>query len=571
MLTALSIRDVVLIERLDLAFDLGLTVLTGETGAGKSILLDSLGLALGARAESGLVRASAEQASVTACFSPPDDHAVTAVLEEHGLPAEDEIVLRRIVTKDGRSRAFVNDHPVGVGLLRRIGALLVEVQGQHEQMSLADPASHAGLLDAFGVPAPLRLAVSGAWRAWRDALTKLDHAREAIAAAERDEEWLRHAFEELATLAPRIGEEETLARERLRLQQSERRAEAIAAALAELTPRDRRGAGPASSLRAASRALQRLVPQGQPDAGANPADPALAALERAEEALAEAETLLSRLIADADVDPKLLEQSEERLFALRGAARKHGVLVPDLPALLDTLGSRLAALETGAAEITELERAARDGRDRYMAAATELSGLRTGAAVKLQKAVGKELPPLRLDKARFFAEVMNSPEAGWGPGGMDQVRFLIATNPGQEPGALAKVASGGELSRLMLAMKVVLSADSAVPTLVFDEVDSGIGGATAAAVGERLARVAEGLQVLVVTHSPQVAARGAAHLRVAKAAFQDRTATTVDHLGPEERREEIARMLAGETISDAARAAADDLLRGQKPSQGVLV
>ncbi|WP_158931743.1 DNA repair protein RecN [Acidisphaera sp. S103] len=571
MLTALSIRDVVLIERLDLAFGNGLTVLTGETGAGKSILLDSLGLALGARAETGLVRISAEQASVTACFSPPDDHSVMAVLDEHGLAAEDEIVLRRIVTKDGRSRAFVNDHPVGVGLLRRIGALLVEVQGQHEQMSLADPASHAGLLDAFSVPATLRTAVAESWRVWRDALAILEKARDAIAAAERDEEWLRHAVEELATLAPRIGEEETLARERQRLQQSERRAEAIAAALAELTPRDRRNSGPAASLRAAVRSLQRLAPSGQPEAGGNPADPAMAALERAEESLAEAETLLTRLIADADVDPRLLEQSEERLFALRASARKHGVAVPDLPALLDTLAARLGALENGAAEITVLEQAARDGRDRYVAAAKALSAARHAAAGKLQKAVAKELPPLRLDKARFFAEVGVLPDTAWGPNGTDQVRFLIATNPGQEPGPLARVASGGELSRLMLAMKVVLSAGSAVPTLVFDEVDSGIGGATAAAVGERLVRVAEGVQVLVVTHSPQVAARGAAHLRVAKAAARDRTATTVEHLAPPDRREEIARMLAGEIISDAARAAADDLLRGQRPTQGLLV
>ena len=572
MLTALSIRDVVLIERLDLSFDQGLTVLTGETGAGKSILLDSLGLALGARAESGLVRASAEQATVTACFSPPDDHAVISVLEEHGLAAEDDIVLRRIVTRDGRSRAFVNDHPVGVGLLRRIGALLVEVQGQHEQMSLADPASHAGLLDAFGVPLPLRAATAEAWRGWRDALVRLEQAREAIAAAERDEEWLRHAVEELGTLAPRIGEEESLARERQRLQQNERRAEAIAGALAELTPRDRKSAGPAAALRAASRALLRLAPSGQSEAGvANPAEPAMAALERAEEALAEAETLLTRLIADADVDPRLLEQSEERLFALRGSARKHGVAVPELPGLLDTLATRLAALETGAAEISVLEQAAQDGKDRYMAAAKALSAARTAAASKLQKAVAKELPPLRLDKARFFAEVGAMAETGWGPGGLDQARFLIATNPGQEPGPLARVASGGELSRLMLAMKVVLSAGSAVPTLVFDEVDSGVGGATAAAVGERLARVAEGLQVLVVTHSPQVAARGAAHLRVAKAAARDRTATTVEHLGPDARREEIARMLAGETITESARAAADDLLRGQRPQQGLLV
>jgi DNA repair protein RecN (Recombination protein N) len=572
VLTALSIRDVVLIERLDLAFDDGLTVLTGETGAGKSILLDSLGLALGARADSGLVRATAEQASVSACFAPPDGEAVGAVLDEHGLGGDDEIVLRRVVTRDGRSRAFINDHPVGVGLLRRVGALLVEVQGQHEQMSLADPVSHAGLLDAFGVPAASRIAASESWRGWREALHRLEHAREAIAAAERDEEWLRHAVDELATLAPRIGEEETLAGERQRLQQSERRAEAIAAALAELAPRDRRNAGPAASLRAASRSLQRLAPSGQAEAaGGNPADPALAALERAEEALAEAETLLTRLIADAEVDPRLLEQSEERLFALRASARKHGVAVPDLPELLDTLAGRLAALETGAAEIGVLEQAARDTRERYVAAATALSAARNASAGTLQQAVGRELPPLRLDKARFFVEVSPLPETGWGPGGMDQVRFLIATNPGQEPGPLARVASGGELSRLMLAMKVVLSAGSGVPTLVFDEVDSGIGGATAAAVGERLVRVAEGVQVLVVTHSPQVAARGAWHLRVAKAVTRDRTATTVDHLAPDARREEIARMLAGEIVSDAARAAADDLLRGQRPSQGLLV
>ena len=571
MLTALSIRDVVLIERLDLAFDQGLTVLTGETGAGKSILLDSLGLALGARAETGLVRAAAEQASVTACFTPPEAHPVATVLEEQGLAGEDEIVLRRVVTRDGRSRAFVNDHPVGVGLLRRIGTLLVEVQGQHEQMSLADPASHAALLDAFGVPTAVRSAVAQSWVAWRDALARLEQARAEIAAAERDEEWLRHAVDELATLAPRIDEEETLARERHRLQHNERRAEAIAAALAELTPRDRRNAGPAASLRAASRSLQRLAPVGQPESGGSAADPALAALERAEEALAEAETLLTRLIADAEVDPRLLEQSEERLFALRAAARKHGVAVPDLPGLLDTLAARLAALETGAAELTALEQAARQGRDHYTAAAAELSAAREAAAGKLRQAVAQELPPLRLEKARFFAEVSALAEAGWGANGADQVRFLIATNPGQDPGPLARVASGGELSRLMLAMKVVLSAGSAVPTLVFDEVDAGIGGATAAAVGERLARVAEAVQVLVVTHSPQVAARGTAHLRVAKAAFRDRTATTVDHLSPDARREEIARMLAGETISDAARAAADDLLRGQRPPQGLLV
>lgn len=559
MLTALSIRDVVLIERLDLSFGPGLTVLTGETGAGKSILLDSLGLALGARAEAGLVRNGAEQAGVTACFAPPGDHPALALLAEQGLEAEDEIVLRRLVTRDGRSRAFINDHPISVALLRRIGALLVEVQGQHEQMGLAEPAMHAPLLDAFAVKPALREATADAWRAWRSALTALADARAAIEQAQRDEDWLRHAVDELATLAPREGEEDTLAAERLRLQQAERRAEAIASAQSELTPRDRRSTGPAAALRAASRALQRLIPSGQAEPD-NAVGPALAALEQAEEALAEAESLLTRLANEIDGDPRGLEQAEERLFALRAAARKHAVAVAELPALLDTLCSRLAALETGSAEIVALEQAAREGRVRFVAAAQALTAARTEAARRLEKAVAKELPPLRLDKARFVAEVTPQPESGWGPGGADAVRFLIATNPGQEPGPLARIASGGELSRLMLALKVVLSAGSAVPTLVFDEVDSGIGGATAASVGERLARVAEGVQVLVVTHSPQVAARGAAHMRVAKAASGGRAATVVDALDSHDRREEIARMLAGETITEAARAAADDLL-----------
>jgi DNA repair protein RecN (Recombination protein N) len=559
MLTALSIRDVVLIERLDLSFDAGLTVLTGETGAGKSILLDSLGLATGARADAGLVRAGTEQASVTACFSPPAGHPVQALLTEQGLEAEDDIVLRRIVTKDGRSRAFINDQAVGVAMLRRVGAVLVEVQGQHEQMGLADPASHARFLDQFGVPRALADGVGAAWRDWRDAVSKLAAARAAIEAAARDEEWLRHAVDELSKLAPREGEEDELAAERQRLQQGERRAEAIASALSELTPKDRRSSGPASALRSASRALQRLVPANQPDA-VNPAAEAIAALERAEEALAEAETLLTRLANEADADPRLLEQAEERLFALRAAARKHAVPVVELPALLDRLCERLAALTSGEAEIVALEQAARDGRARYVAAAEALSAARQAASGRLDKAVAKELPPLRLDKARFHAEVAPVPEAEWGPTGADSVRFLIATNPGQEPGPLARVASGGEMSRLMLALKVVLSAGSVVPTLVFDEVDSGIGGATAAAVGERLVRVAEGLQVLVVTHSPQVAARGVSHLRVAKAAVGGRTATNVEVLALPDRREEIARMLAGETITAAARAAADELL-----------
>jgi DNA repair protein RecN (Recombination protein N) len=559
MLTALSIRDVVLIERLDLTFGTGLTVLTGETGAGKSILLDSLGLALGARSEAGLVRPGVEQASVTACFAPPSGHPVAALLTEQGLDADDEVVLRRVLTKDGRSRAFINDQPVGVALLRRAGALLVEVQGQHEQIGLADPASHAALLDAFAVPRPLRDNTVAAWSAWRDAFAALTAAREAIAAAARDEEWLRYAADELAGLAPQLGEEEQLAQERQRLQQGERGAEAIAAALAELAPRDRRSPAPAAGLRAASRALQRLVTPAHPDA-VNPAAPALAALERAEEALAEAETFLTRLASEAEADPRLLEQAEARLFALRAAARKHAVTVAELPTLLDTLCARLAALETGAAEVVALEQAVREARAAYQESAASLGAARRTAAARLERAVAKELPPLRLDKARFRAEVAALEEADWGAGGADAVRFLIATNPGQELGPLGRIASGGELSRLMLALKVVLSSGSPVPTLVFDEVDADVGGATAAAVGERLTRVAERVQVLVVTHSPQVAARGGSHLRVSKQAARGRAATRVEQLDVPARREEIARMLAGETITEAARAAADDLL-----------
>ena len=556
MLTGLSIREVVLIERLDLSFGPGLTVLTGETGAGKSILLDSLGLALGARAESGLVRTGAEQASVTASFAPPSNHPVLALLTEQGIALEDEIIIRRVVTRDGRSRATVNDQAVGVALLRQIGAHLVEIQGQGDQMGLANPAQHAPLLDQFGVTPVVRGAVTIAWRLWRDAGQALQAAQNAIAEAQREEEWLRHAADELNTLAPRPGEEDQLATERQRLQQNERRVEAITAALSEIAPKDRRNAGPAATLRSAARALQKLA---APETD-NPAAPAMAALDRAEEALAEAETLLSRLAHDADSDPRQLEAAEERLFALRAAARKFAVPVVELPALLATYKARLAALDSGTAALATLEQAAAAARTAYVQSAAALTTARTAAAGALEEAVTAELPPLRLDRARFVVALTPLEPERWGAAGAETVRFLIATNPGQAPGALDKIASGGELSRLMLALKVVLSRGGTVPTLVFDEVDSGVGGATAAAVGDRLARVAEGVQVLVVTHSPQVAARGAQHLRVQKQAGSGRAETQVVPLGTQERREEIARMLAGETVTEAARAAADSLL-----------
>ncbi len=557
MLTALSIRDVVLIERLDLAFGPGLTVLTGETGAGKSILLDSLGLALGARAESGLVRQGCEQGSAAAVFAPPPDHPAFALLHEQGIEAEDEIVLRRVVGRDGRSRAFVNDAPVGAGLLRRVGAALVEVQGQHDQMGLADPAGHTALLDAYGVPPTLRTEVAAGYGVWRSAARALATAREAIAAAQRDQDWLRHTVGELTQLNAEPDEEDRLARDRQRLQQGEKRAETIAQALGELAPQAQgrsRNAGPAAALRSASRTLQRLTQPSEAEAAV------VAALDRAEEALGEAETQLARLAEDCDTDPRQLEQAEERLFALRAAARKHNIPPAELPALRETLAVRLAALETGEVQLGALARDAAAARAGYVAACAQLSTARAAAATRLDAAIMNELPPLRLDRARFVTELAPLDETGWGAQGADTARFLIATNPGQAPGALGRVASGGELSRLMLALKVVLAGGSTVPTLVFDEVDSGIGGATAAAVGERLARVAERVQVLLVTHSPQVAARGAAHLRVLKLASDVGAATLVEPLSGEQRREEIARMLAGETVTAAARAAADSLL-----------
>ena len=554
MLASLAIRDVVLIEKLDLSFDAGLAVLTGETGAGKSILLDSLGLALGQRAEAGLVRAGQAQASVAAAFLPSPDHPCFDILRDQGISAEDELVLRRVLQADGKSRAFINDQPVSVALLKRLGATLVEVQGQHEQVGLADPVTHAGLLDAFGALDGERSATASAWAAWRDATRRLAAAREAIASAQREEEWLRHAVGELADLAPEEGEEDTLAAERQKLQQGERRAEAIAAALGELTPRDRRAASPARALREAARALERLPPPN------DEAQPAIQALAAAQDALSEAEGLLTRLMSETGPDPRRLEQVEERLFALRAAARKHSVPVTELASLLANLRARLEALDAGAGEVATLEAAEAKARQAYLAAAAKLSAVRRKSASALEKALAEELPPLKLDRARLVIDITAREEAAWGADGQDRVAFLVATNPGQTPGALAKIASGGELSRLMLALKVVLARGSPVPTLIFDEVDSGIGGATAAAVGERLARVADRVQVLVVTHSPQVAARGARHFRVAKQVKGQRAETRVEILDQAERYEELARMLAGEKVTEAARAAARSLL-----------
>jgi len=552
MLTALSIRDVVLIERLDLSFDGGLSVFTGETGAGKSILLDSLGLALGARAESGLVRHGTAQASVTAEFDPPAGHPARTLLAEQDVDAQDgPLLLRRVLTADGRSRAYVNDQPVSVGLLRKVGDELVEIHGQFESHGLLDSSTHLGVLDSFAGQAESRAALSAAWTAWRDAARARAQAEADLAKAKAEEEHLRQMHEDLATLGPKPGEETELAASRAVMMHGEKLLEAMNAAQNALTHKGEVEA----SLRSAARTLERVAEKAE-----GKLDPVIAALDRAAQEAAEATNLLERASAGIDLDPRHLEKVEERLFALRAAARKHQVAVEELPPLLDKLGRRLAALDGSGDGLARLAREEQAARTRYLEQARALSKARLAAAARLDKAVAAELPPLKLDKARFQTRVCQVDEAQWGPAGLDQVSFEVATNPGSAPGPLGKIASGGELSRFMLALKVVLARISSTPTIVFDEVDSGIGGAVAAAVGERLGRLAESLQILVVTHSPQVAARGGHHYRVAKADTAGKTTTGVDRLSPESRREEVARMLSGETITDHARAAADALM-----------
>jgi DNA repair protein RecN (Recombination protein N) len=549
MLLGLAIRDIVLIDRLDLAFAPGLTVLTGETGAGKSILLDALGLALGARADAGLLRRGAGQASVTAEFELPARHPVAALLAEQGLELDGNLLLRRQIGADGRSRAFVNDQPVGVGLLRQIGDGLVEIVGQFEQHGLLDPATHGMMLDAHGNHDVE--GVEGDWRAWQAARAARAAAEAEIAAARRDEEFLRHASKELSALAPEPGEEETLAEQRSLMMHRAKLVEAIEAALEELGG-DRGGE---TLLNQARRRLDRIS-----DKAGGRLDPAVAALDRAQAELAEAVEALSRLTRDLDADPRRLEKIEERLFGLRDLARKHNVSVDQLAALAERIDGQLARLEDRSGALAGLGKAEAEARRRYVAAAEALSTARGKTAARLDRAVMAELAPLKLEKARFATRVEGLEETQWGPRGMDRVAFEVATNPGAAPGPIGRIASGGELARFLLALKVVLAASGSAPSLVFDEVDSGIGGATAAAVGERLARLARSRQLLVVTHSPQVAAQATHHWRVEKSAAKGGSLTRALELDAGARREEIARMLSGATVSDEARAAADRLL-----------
>ncbi|MGE0668237.1 MAG: DNA repair protein RecN [Sphingomonadales bacterium] len=554
MLTALAIQNIVLIDQLSLEFRSGLSVLTGETGAGKSILLDSLGLVTGERADSGLVRAGTQGGAVTAEFDVPESHPVHALLAEQGLADEGrELRLRRQIGADGRSRAFVNDQPVGVALLSRIGGLLVEIHGQQGQLGLLNPANHRSLLDAFGGMMPLAARVRAAWQAYRDARDAADAARERLAAARADEEYLRHAADELSSLDPKPGEEDELAERRTLMMHGEQIAGELNEAAASLSG----DGGAGASLRVALRRLERVAEK----AGGR-LDPVIEALGRGFAEIEEATRALDAAGRDLEFDPRVLEKVEERLFALRAAARKHGCAVGDLPAVRDALGTQLQALETGEQGLAALQAALKDAEARYEAEAGALSAAREAAAGRLDAAVMAELPPLKLERATFRTSVSRLPRERWTASGADEVQFEVSTNPGSAMGPLSKIASGGELSRFALALKVALAEADSPTTLIFDEIDQGVGGAVAAAVGERLARLSEGAQVLVVTHSPQVAARGAAHLRVGKVVEGEVTVTRVEALAPGERREEIARMLAGARITDEARAAATRLLEG---------
>jgi DNA repair protein RecN (Recombination protein N) len=552
MLLGLTIRDVVLIDRLDLAFHPGLCVLTGETGAGKSILLDALGLALGRRAEAGLVRAGATQGAVTAEFAVGLNHPAHTILREAGHDGDGEtIVLRRLLGADGRSRAFVNDAPAGVALLRELGDSLVEIQGQFEQRGLLDPATHRGLLDAVAEHAISPAALAQAWRDWREAARRESEAALKVAAAREEADLLRHHLSEIEALAPEPAEEDALASRRSLLQSAERLAETLAEAIAEIAG----NSGAQAALARASRRLERARDRAQ-----GVLDEALAATERAAAETAEALDAMEKAARGLDLDPRELERVEERLFALRALARKLQVNIADLPALREHLAERMAAIETEAEDAGRLAAATAAARAAFVAAAQSVSRARLAAAARLDRAVAAELGPLRLEKARFRTVITPLDEAEWSEHGCERVHFEIATTPGAPFGPLARIASGGELSRFMLALKLVLAGGSSVPTLIFDEVDSGIGGAVAAAVGERLQRLGADLQVLVVTHSPQVAARGAWHWRVAKQSAARQTFTRVEELDPDTRQEEIARMLSGRTVTAEARAAAASLI-----------
>jgi len=560
MLSSLSIRDVVLIGRLDLEFEDGLGVFTGETGAGKSILLDALGLATGVRAEARLVRQDAERASVSAAFELSDDHPTRRQLAEQGVETAGEpLILRRVLSADGRSRAFANDQAISVGLLSEIGSQLVEVHGQFDSQRLMRPDSHRPLLDAFGGYKPHLRETAAAYATWQDATKRHKAAVEEAAAAQRDEDFLRYSVDELTALAPRPGEEAELADKRKFMMHGEK----LLASLAEAQEHLSGGDGTESRIQNAMKALEQVA-----DVAEGRLTDVISTLERGLNEVADGMGQIEALHTDLHLDPAELEAAEERLFALRALARKHNVGVEQLSDLTQEFQRRLSAVEDGAAQITALEKEVVAARQAYLAGGEELRKRRRDAATRIDTAVAEELAGLMLGKAHFETLLAPLDEEDWGPHGTDRVAFQVATNPNAAPGPIHKIASGGEMARFMLALKVVLAKADPVPTMIFDEADAGIGGAVAAAVGDRLALLGAGSQVLVVTHSPQVAAKGRHHWRVSKSETAnddnngDRVWTRVEPLDDHARQEEIARMLAGARITDEARAAADSLLAG---------
>jgi DNA repair protein RecN (Recombination protein N) len=547
MLEALTIRDMALIEAAELHFRPGLNALTGETGAGKSILLDCLGFVLGWRGRGGDVRAGASQGEVTAAFRLGEGHAAHAVLAEAGLGGGDELILRRTATADGRRQAYANDRRVTAETLRALADTLVELHGQHDDRGLLDPRGHRGLLDAFAGADAALAAVRAAWGARAEAARALGEAEARLEAAERDREFVAHTAAELAALDPQPDEEPALDARRRQLRAAVRIREDVVRAAEALGPEGAEG-----PLVQALRWLEGAAPEAE---GA--LDPALEALERVLSELAEAEGAVEDALGELSGDPGELEAVEERLFALRGLARKHRVGPEELPALAADLAARLGALEAGAEGIARLEAAFDAAEESYAAAAEWLSSERRVAAGRLDARMARELKPLKLERAVFATEI----EAGEpGPEGTDRVRFTVATNPGAAAGPIDRIASGGELSRFLLALKVCLAARNPGLTLIFDEIDRGVGGATADAVGRRLQALGEGAQVIVVTHSPQVAAKARHHWQVGKTVAGGAARTEIAGLAPAARVEEIARMLAGDVVTDEARAAARALL-----------
>lgn len=552
----LVIHDVVLIDKLALQLEPGLNVFTGETGAGKSILLDALGLALGGRSDANLIRTGAAEASVAAEFNVEDDHGSFVLAEEQGLTLENPLILRRVIGKDSKSRAFINDQPISIGLLKQFGEQLLEIHGQFETHGLLNPANHRGLLDAFGGFYALKQMTAAAYALWKETEDKLYKATAMRERAQAEEDFLRSAVAELEECNPENGEAEKLAERRISLQHREKIMEALQSAEQYLSS-DRNSAE--AALAQAGRAIARIVDK------APGLDELLASVDRATDETNEATKQLEHFLREINAEPDALQHIEERLFALRALARKHNVQIDRLAELQSDLAAKLALLTDQGDQLTALAKAATEAKHSYKKLAEDLSAKRKSAAVKLEKGIAAELPPLKLERAQFKIDVSHLSDDQWSPEGLDRVAFLAATNPGTAPGALQKIASGGELARFMLALKVVLAAADPVPVLVFDEVDSGIGGATASAVGERLAELAKFVQILVVTHSPQVAALGNNHLRVLKQTKAKLAVTGVETLDQDARVEEIARMLAGSQITDAARQAALSLIEDAAP------